>query len=133
MKKILVLSAWLLLLAGCRGETEPVLSVSESNAQLMANLEIAEEKLEDSRQAYDDALTSLETKREAAYSAGFYDGCISLYLMMDEDEFVSVEEADSDKADEDIKNICFAAQSISERFWQDLFEDGSYFGLPANE
>jgi len=133
MKKILVLSAILLILAGCRGETERVLTVSESNAELMANLEIAEEKLADSKQAYDDALASLEQKREAAYSAGIYDGCISLYLMMDEDEFVSVDEADLDKVDEDIKAICLDAKSISERFWKDLFEDGSYFGLPASE
>lgn len=133
MKKILVLSAILLILAGCRGETERVLTVSESNAELMANLEIAEEKLADSKQAYDDALASLEQKREAAYSVGIYDGCISLYLMMDEDEFVSVDEADFDKVDEDIKDICLDAKSISERFWKDLIDDGSYFGLPASE
>ena len=132
MKKSLTFLTLILFLAGCR-EAARVQTVSESNAELLANLEIAEEKLEKSKQAYDDALVSLHEKREEAYSAGFYDGCISLYLMMEEDEIVSVAQADLERGDEEIKAICFEAKSISQRFWENLFEDGSYFGLPPSE
>lgn len=132
MKKILSLSVLILFLTGCR-ETARVLTVSESNAAILINLEIAEEKLEESKQAYADALASLGEKREEAYSIGFYDGCISLYLMMEEDEFLPMAEVEMDRVDEEIRALCAEAMSISPQFWAELGEDGSYFGFPLSE
>jgi len=134
MKKLMAFSVLILFLAGCNGNRDAgVQTISESNAALLANLEIAEEKLEASKKAYLDALASLADKKEESYSAGFYDGCIILYLMMEEDEFVEVNEADLDRVNEEIKTTCIKAMSISQRFWQDLNEDGSYFGLHPTE
>jgi len=81
--------------------------------------------LEQSKEAYEEALTSLGQKKEAAYPAGLYNGCINLYLMMEDEEIFSLEEADVERLDEEIKAVCFEAMSMSQDFWQNLLEDGS--------